>query len=351
MPKQPTSEDLGGLPGIDGARPVGSYDVDGFGRSAQKMAQAGEHLGASVTRFGESVDQVERRRLATEWTDHSAATYARLIDLRSRLRNDPNYATLEQRWQDGSQAIIDDGAAGISHPALRDRFQTAMGLHVAKESAPIREQAFRGAASAHAASRESLLQNLERHSSLDPDDTLYAGGIDSYHAAIDDAVAKGYLAPNAALAEKRNAALRLGVAHYGLMARVDPDRAARELEAEESPNPNVRFFPDEVKTELLARARSNQQARQIDTERDATLSAQQRRHTEAQATREYLKAAFEGSPGIADAIANDDTLSPDTRNRLLATVTRTLLPDTPPAVSNANTLKLLARLRGDAADA
>ena len=226
-----------------------------------------------------------------------------------------------------------------------------MGLHVAKEGAPIREQAFRGAASAHAASREGLLQNLERHSSLDPDDTLYAGGINSYHAAIDDAVAKGYLAPDAALAEKRNAALRLGVSHYGLMARVDPDRAVRELKAEESPNPNVRFFPDDVKTGLLARAKSNQQARQIDAERDTTLSAQQRRHTEEQTTREYLKAAFDGSPGIADAIANDDALSPDTRNRLLATVTRTLLPDAPPAVSNANTLKLLARLRGDTADA
>jgi hypothetical protein len=139
MPKQPTLEDLGGALGIGGARPVGSYDVDEYARGAQKMAQAGEHLGASVSRFGEAVDHVERQRAATEWTDQSAATYARLIDLRSRLRHDPNYATLEQRWQNGSDAIIDDGAARISHPGLRDRFQIAMGLHVAKEGAAIRE--------------------------------------------------------------------------------------------------------------------------------------------------------------------------------------------------------------------
>jgi hypothetical protein len=351
MPKQPTLEDLGGALGIGGARPIGSYDVDEYARGAHKMAEAGEHLGASISRFGEAVDQVDRQRTATEWTDRSAATYARLIDLRSRLHNDPNYATLEQRWQDGARAIIDDGAAGISHPGLRDRFQIAMSLHLAKEGAAVREQAFRGAASAHAASREGLVQNLERHSSLDPDDTLYAGGIDSYHAAVDDAVARGYLAPDAALAEKRNAALRLGTAHYQLMARVDPERAVRELEAENSPNPNVRFFPDDVKGELLARAHSNQQARQIDAERDSALSVQQRRRTEEQANREYVKAAFEGMPGIANSIANDDTLSTDTRNRLLATVTRTLRPDPPPAVSNANTLKLLARLRGDTADA
>jgi hypothetical protein len=71
-----------------------------------------------------------------------------------------------------------------------------------------------------------------------------------------------------------------------------------------------------------ARAHSNQQARQIDAERDSALSVQQRRRTEEQANREYVKAAFEGMPGIANSIANDDTLSTDTRNRLLATVTR-----------------------------
>jgi len=46
MPKQPTAEDLGGTPGVTGARPVGTYDIDPYARGAQKIANAGEHFGA-----------------------------------------------------------------------------------------------------------------------------------------------------------------------------------------------------------------------------------------------------------------------------------------------------------------
>jgi hypothetical protein len=346
MPKQPTSEDLGGTPGIDGARPVGSYDVGEYARGAQKMAQAGEHLGASVVRFGEAVDQVERRRLATEWTDQSAATYGRLIDLRSRLRNDPNYATLEQRWQDGAHAIIDDGAAGISHPGLRDRFQIAMGLHVAKEGEAIREQAFRGAAGAHAASRDGLLQNLERHSSLDPDDTLYAGGIDSYHAAIDADVARGYLAPDAALAEKRNGALRLGIAHYGLMARVDPDRVISELQSEDGPNPNVRYFPAAVKTALLAQALGNQHARQVDAERSAMLKDQERQRASDQEETRIVTDLIGERPTITtEDIVNNETLTLAAKPYIVAVADRAAKPDPPATISNVTARQLLDRVR------
>jgi hypothetical protein len=350
MPKQPTWEDLGGTPGIAGARPVGTYDVDAYARGAEKIAKAGEHFGAAVEGFGEAANAGARQRAHSELTYQSATTYARLIDLRSQLRNDPNYDTLEQRWHDGAHAIIEDGAGGISQPLLRERFQGTMGVHVAQEGAAIHQHAFLGAADAHAARREQLLQHAERNSSLDPNDQLLTGEFDAIHAGIDDAVARNYLTPEAARIEKSNAALRLGIAHYTLMSRADPDRAIRELGSDDSPNPNVRFFPASVKDGLLAQAESNQRAKQVDAERDPALAAERRQRAALQAQSDHLRGIFGGVPGVATSVANDETLTPESRDRLLAATRRTLQPDPPVAVSNANAMKLLERIRGYAAD-
>lgn len=350
MPKQPTWEDLGGTPGVAGARPVGSYDVDAYARGARKIANAGGQFGRAVEGLGEAADDVVRQRARSELTNQSATAYARLVDLRSQLRNDPNYDTLDQRWHDGAQTIIEDGAGGISHSLLRERFQDAMGVHVAREGAAIHAQAFQGAADADSTRREQLLQHAERNSSLDPNDGLLAGEHDALHAAIDDAVARNYLTPEAAATEKRNAALRIGIAQYKLMSRADPDRAIRELGSPDSANPNVQFFPAAVKDGLLAQAEDNQRARQVDAERDPALAAQQRQRTAAQAESEHLKGIFGGAPGVASSIANDETLTAEGRDRLLAATQRALDPDPPAAVSNANAMKLLGRIRGDAGD-
>jgi hypothetical protein len=199
---------------------------------------------------------------------------------------------------------------------------------------------------AHAASREGLVQNLERHSSLDPDDTLYAGGIDSYHAAVDDAVARGYLAPDAALAEKRTAALRLGTAHYQLMARVDPERAIPELQSDDGHNPNVRFFPAAVKQGLLTLALANQRAKQVDAERAASLNAQDHQRASDQEESRIVNDLLSGRPTVTtDDIVNNKSLTPAAATYMVGVAERTAKPDPPATVSNVTARQLLDRVR------
>jgi hypothetical protein len=346
MPKQPTWEDLGGTPGVAGARPVGSYDVDAYGRGAQKIAEAGGHFGQSVERLGRAAGEVERRSAQSELTNQSAATYARLLDLRSQLRTDPHFDTVEQRWHDGAQAIIDDGAAGISHPLLRARFQNAMAVHVAQEGAALHTQAFQGATDAHAVRREQRLQGAERHSSLDPDDALLAGEHDAIGAGIDDAVARKYLTPEAGRIEKRNAALRIGVAHYKLMSRVDPDRAIHELASPESPNPNVRFFPAAVRDELLAHAQANHRARQVDAERAGRLQAQARQRASDQTEADIVGDLTGDHPTVTtDDIVNNEALTSTAKPYMVAIAERAAKPDPPATLSNITARQLLDGVR------
>jgi hypothetical protein len=89
MPKQPTWEDLGGTPGVAGARPVGSYDVDAYARGAQKIADAGERFGASVARLEESEAEFAARRARQEFTAAQTQAITGLIGLRSQYAADP----------------------------------------------------------------------------------------------------------------------------------------------------------------------------------------------------------------------------------------------------------------------
>jgi hypothetical protein len=197
------------------------------------------------------------------------------MDARAGFRDDPDYATLARRWDDASRKIVDDGVAGINDAGLREQVRNTAGAALAQESASIRDQTFRSAADAHAAYRGQYLQDLLRHTGPEANDALLSGATDAYHATLDDAVARGYLAPQAALAEKRGAALALCSAHYAAMARTDPARAVGELEAPGCPHPVAQFLPAEARDGLIAQAKANQEAQQLDAERAPPLRTQQ----------------------------------------------------------------------------
>src|SRR6202035_4112082 len=123
--------------------------------------------------------------------------------------------------------------------------RSTLEVPLAQERAAISDQAFRGAAEDHAASRDKYLGCLVQNITLNPNDALLDGGINAYHSAIDNAVQHGYLTPEDALAEKRHAALELCAAHYSLLGRVDPARALDELESGNSAHPLAQFLPPE----------------------------------------------------------------------------------------------------------
>jgi hypothetical protein len=156
MPPVPTPDDLGGLPRVPGARPVGGYDLSSYASGAQKMTDAGARLGEAVADVGKAVYKAGREQATTEAVNANAFIHARLIEARERYRNDPDYATLGQRWNDESGKIVDDGLAQISDPSLREHVRVQLAAPLAQQNAAIQNQAFRGAAAAHAASRGGI---------------------------------------------------------------------------------------------------------------------------------------------------------------------------------------------------
>ncbi len=248
--KQPTAEDLGGAPGIAGARPVGTYDVDAYARGAHQMAAAGTRFGEDVSRLGEAEVEVAARRARTEFSAAHTQAISGLMGLRTQRVGDPDYKTLKQRWMDAAAKIVDGPAETISDEQTRLLYYDSLHVPLMQEGRNVSQQAFQGAADAHAGYRERQLQHLEGNLSTDPDDTLSAAAIDSLHSSIDDAVDKRFLTPDDALAEKKRAALRIAAANYRKLATENPARAIDELTAEESPHPLVKHFAGDTRDAL-----------------------------------------------------------------------------------------------------
>ena len=98
MPAVPTPEELGGLPHVSGSRPIAGYDLSPYATGAREIADAGARFGQAVADIGNATYKVGREQAITQAVNANALIHARLIEARERYRNDPDYATLAQRW-------------------------------------------------------------------------------------------------------------------------------------------------------------------------------------------------------------------------------------------------------------
>jgi hypothetical protein len=353
MPKIPTPEELGGLLRMPGSRPIGRYDVSPYAQGAQQIANAGARFGQAVEDVGKETNKAaERQRMLTEATVAGTYINGRLLAARDRFRNDPDYATLPQRWADEAGTIFQNGLSLVSNDGLRDRVSAEVTPSLQQERALIQDQAFRGAADAHAANREGFLQHVLRHITLDPNDATTTGAIDSYHANVDDAVSRGYLTPEQAATEKRSAALRLTTAEYALMARRDPERAMRELQSTDHPDPVVAALPQEQKDALIREAQRRQDGAAADTARAAMLAHQRAQRASDEAEHATVRELLAGNPSVTSgAILDNAVLKDDAKDRVLKALAHSTQPEPPAEVSDATAVALLDRIRRPDGDA
>jgi hypothetical protein len=315
------------------------------------MPAALDQFGARASRTG-AATKAQHRRFAAEAVNANAIIHARLLAARDEVVSDPDYASLQQRWDDAASRILDDGLDRISHRGLRDRVQTDLLPTLAKERAAIANQAFRGAVEQHAANRDAMLRTLLQRQSLDPNDALLGGGTDAYHAMIDDAVGRGYLSADDALAEKRRGALALCEGEYAIMARRDPARAISELQGETDGHPLLAHLPQERKEALIEEARQRQAANGMDAEVADQRREQQERRASDEAEGATVADLFGNSPSVTgNAILDNAALSEDARQRMLGAVARQNQPEPDASASQTTALDLLDRIRRPDGDA
>jgi hypothetical protein len=346
MPIVPSPEELGGLPRVPGSRPIGGYDLSPYAAGAREIADAGARFGQAIGDIGKATYEVGRQHAITEAVNADAFIHGRLIEARERYRHDPDYATLAQRWSDEAGKIVEDGLSQISNEGLRQHVRAKLAVPLAQENAAIENQAFRGAADAHAASRDRYLRNLVQHVTLDPNDSLFAGSVDSLHSAIDDAVTRGFLTPEQALEEKRRSALALCAGQYSRMSHADPERAIRELQSRENGHPLLGELPQQVKDSLVQEARQQQENNLKDAEHAALRRGQDIQRISDQAENEIVANLLSEKPTLTRTdISNNQNLTRTAKAYMLALEDRAAVPAPDATTSSVTARGLLDRIR------
>jgi len=346
MATVPTPEELGSLLHVPGSRPTGGYDLSDYASGARAIADAGTRFGQAIADIGNATYKIGRQQAITEAVNTNAFIHARLIEARERYRNDPDHATLAQRWSEEAGKVVEDGLSQISNEGLREHVRSKLAVPLAQESAAIQNQAFRGAADANAASRGRYLGNLVQHITLDPNDSLFTGGVDSLHSAIDDAVTRGFLTPEQAVLEKRRSALALAAGQYTRMSRVNPERAIRELESGDGGHPLLPQLPRQLKDSLIQQARE-QHANSLKDEEHAALRREREvQRTSDEAENEIVANLASEKPTLTRAaISEDQRLTQTAKTYMLALEDRAAAPDPDATTSNVTARGLLDRIR------
>jgi hypothetical protein len=344
MPPLPTPEEIGAALKMPASRPlgarIGTYAPDQEAIGNFGMPPAPPNANRAFDRTA------ERLRMLTEATNANAYIYARLIGIRPRYQSDLDFATIAQRYQDESNRIVENGLSLVSNDRLRNRVQDDVAAPLAQERAAIKDQAFRGAADAHATNREDFLQGLVQNLTLNPRDAVTTGGIDAYHAMVDNAVDHGFLTPGGASAEKRRAGLALCAGEYAAMARRDPARARHELEFPEDGHPLLVLLPKEQKDALIGQARERQESNLKDVEDGAFRSEREAQRASNQAESEIVKNLTSEKPTLTrNEILDNQRLSDTAKADMLAIADRAAKPDPAELTSNSTARELLDRIR------
>ncbi len=345
MARQPTFEELGGSPNVAGARPVGGYDVASYARGAQQIAQAGAHFGQAVESVGAALPLIAAKRDQTQYVNAISRGITKGLNLHAQLRANPDYDSIVPMWQDGTRQIIEDEAATINNPVLRDGLRAKLGADFAQQHALIADQAFQARAAASLAHIAQDRQDLVEATGADAD-PLHNSKIVAHNALIDTAENNRYLSRDAAREEKRRSANAVAVAQYANMGRVDPERAVRELSSPGDGNVVLSALSPDQRNALLDHATRQQQARAADAVIAAHRKAQQLRQASDQAEHDIIDNLFSAHPTVtADDIANNPQLNHDARVNMLALADRTAQPDPTGTSSNITARILLDRIR------
>jgi hypothetical protein len=178
--KLPTYQDFGATPPVSGPRPVASVDATPIAQGVERLGAGLEHLGEGL---GEAAYRQGRYQLAVARSNAATAE----VGLRAQFAQDPDYATMPQRFTEAVGRVYDEQARTIENSPVRAEFEASRRHDVANATAWAQ-----GVAKARAddAGRTYLIQsgqNTIQRGLETEDPELQARLIDAHNQQVDTA--------------------------------------------------------------------------------------------------------------------------------------------------------------------
>jgi YD repeat-containing protein len=221
----PTLEDVP-LPGVQGPRPVAGYDVSGYGRGAQALAQGVSNLGQGIEKSAQQIQEFNLYKLRNSALLAQDQILGDAINLREKYKHDQNFDTLQDRYGKDLDDLVQKGISNVPEGPLRDHVQARLQIPLARERASVEEQAFTGRKQgAHADLYDranSLVQTTGPY-----EDPLHTAQVESFNSRADEYGTQGLMTPIEVQEHKQKLALRLADARARSRIDLGPEEAAK----------------------------------------------------------------------------------------------------------------------------
>lgn len=202
----PTQEDLGGIPALQPARQVTSYDLSPLKQGAAAIEQGGEKVGAMVENAGTATAEIGLAKGRYETRIAEANRNAELATLNAEITSPTNtdYAGMVPTYQKRAQEIFDKWGQTISVPSLQVGFQEQNKELYATHAAQITRHATGMQNEAENAYRQGPLADKTVNAALaTSDDAERARLLNGQLLTINEAETSGKMHPEAAKLERR----------------------------------------------------------------------------------------------------------------------------------------------------
>lgn len=225
MAKLPSAADLGVTPSVQGSAPVGNFDgaAGAMSRVGAAQRQTAQAVGKGVGELGSAVADVGLEKSRYEYATAHAQALSQVTDLHARMANDPDYATMSDRYDKAATEIYNNAAERISLPSLRTRFVELAAPAIAKTKAAAGGQAQKLEADANVAYITEQGDKFITQGVENPHDaTLHKQQVDAYGAVLDDAHGRGFISAEGVLKAKQEWARQYAIADGLERGKTDP---------------------------------------------------------------------------------------------------------------------------------
>lgn len=132
MARLPDATTLGGLPSASSGRPIATYDTTGYARGAAAIGSAFSDIGRGVGTAIKEVGAVQEADDKLELARAKSDFLTKKINLDTSMKDDQDYETYQQRYNDELGKIRAGSSSLISNPRTRELFDLSVSDDMAK---------------------------------------------------------------------------------------------------------------------------------------------------------------------------------------------------------------------------
>lgn len=167
-----------------------------IGAAMESAGNAGQKLGGTLLDLGNEDDALDAAKA-------NANFLSKKINLESDLANDQDYPTVQERYNKGITQIQQESGSLIRNQKLRDKFNMATGVDIARGQADIKKQAFVLEGNSNIAYTNSMGEQLINQAINSKDPVVKARAAEAYSALVDGLQAKNFRDPTQGVEMKK----------------------------------------------------------------------------------------------------------------------------------------------------